>query len=287
MTEVQGLYNAAPLYALEVDTEEALEEFKDILRDLSVNAAGKGGGEGGMAAGLMKELGEFAEVLDQVPPGSDELVALATVVKLIKEGSPCGKPYDCVVIDTAPTGHTLRLLSFPEFLEQFFERLMTIRDRLGKATSFLNMFSGGGGGGGEEAAVNEVKRDRLKEFQFKMIELDGILHDSEQTEFVVVTIPTEMAVAETERLVEALKEQDVAVRRVIVNQVLRPDVQEAYWDRLRAGQHVSLKEAGQLAKGGGVRLTKVPFFDTEMRSVYALRVLAKALVDGADVDAAS
>lgn len=39
----------------------------------------------------MKELSEFAEVLDNVPPGSDELVALATVVKLVKEGSPSGR----------------------------------------------------------------------------------------------------------------------------------------------------------------------------------------------------
>lgn len=192
-----------------------------------------------------------------------------------------------MVIDTAPTGHTLRLLSFPEFLEQFFERLMVVRDRLGVATSFLRMFGGGGAATQEDDDETKPKRDRLKEFQFKMIELDDLLHDPERTEFVVVTIPTEMAVAETERLVEALKEQDVAVRRVIVNQVLKADVKDAYWDRLRAGQSVSLREAESLARGGGVRLTKVPFFDTEMRSVYALRVLAKAIIEGAEADVAA
>lgn len=39
MTPIDGLFNAAPLYALEVDTEEALEEFKEIVRDLAGEAA--------------------------------------------------------------------------------------------------------------------------------------------------------------------------------------------------------------------------------------------------------
>jgi arsenite-transporting ATPase len=149
---------------------------------------------------------------------------LARVLKLLKEGAPgSGRKFDRVVIDTAPTGHTLRLLSFPDFLDGFLTRLMAIRDRLKVASPLLNMF--GGGGGGEEGEAGEAegaeKRDRLREFQLKMIELDDLLHDPARSEFVVVTIPTELAVAETERLVRALKEQDVACRRLIINQVGR------------------------------------------------------------------
>ncbi len=152
------------------------------------------------------------------------------------------------------------------------------------------MFGGLGGGAGEEADDGEEEeeevevveeeeppRDRLREFQLKMIELDDLLHDPARSEFVAVTIPTEMAVAETERLVEALKEQDVAVRRLVVNQVLAEHVKEGYWNRLRAGQQVALADVGKAAAAAGVHLTEVPYFDTEMRTVYALRVLADVL----------
>jgi len=47
-----------------------------------------------------------------------------------------------------------------------------------------------------------------------------LLHNPKQSEFVVVTIPTEVAVAETQRLLTALETEEIAVRRVIINQIL-------------------------------------------------------------------
>lgn len=291
VTEVSGLCGPGRLFALEVDTGEAVEEFRSVLQGLGGGM--KGGNRRKQKAGLMGqlELGEFADVLESAPPGTDELVALARVLKLLKEGTPGeGRKFDRIVIDTAPTGHTLRLLSFPEFLEGFIERVMAIRDRLKGANSLMSMFGGLGGGAAESGNDGEEEeeekeavedegppRDRLREFQLKMIELDDLLHDPARSEFVAVTIPTEMAVAETERLVEALKEQDVAVRRLVVNQVLAEHVKDGYWNRLRAGQQVALTDVGKAAAAAGVHLTEVPYFDTEMRTVYALRVLADVL----------
>jgi arsenite/tail-anchored protein-transporting ATPase len=297
VTEVPGLPPTATgrLFALEVDTTEAVEEFKEVLRGLGGKKK-KGGGGGGLMAQL--ELGEFADVLESAPPGTDELVALARVLKLLKEGAPdTGKRFDRIIIDTAPTGHTLRLLSFPEFLEGFLERVMAIRERLKGASTLMSMFGGGGGGAGdydgEDGAAaaaaddGQPKRDRLREFQLKMIELDDLLHDPARAEFVGVTIPTEMAVAETERLVEALKEQDVAIRRLVINQVIAAQASQGYWGRLRAGQQVALADVSRAATEAGVRVTQVPFFDTEMRTVYALRVLADALTKPQPVAAAA
>ena len=292
VTEMPGMppTTTGRLFALEVDTTDAVEEFKEVLRGLggknkNKKKGGAGGGGGGLIASL--ELDEFADVLESAPPGTDELVALARVLKLLKEGAPdTGKRFDRIIIDTAPTGHTLRLLSFPEFLEGFLERVMAIRERLKGASTLMNMFGGGWGGGDDaEAEVDDgqPKRDRLREFQLKMIELDDLLHDPARAEFVAVTIPTEMAVAETERLVEALKEQDVAIRRVVVNQVIREQASQAYWDRLRVGQQVALGDVSRAAAEAGVEVTQVPFFDTEMRTVYALRVLADVLTKPAPV----
>lgn len=50
-------------------------------------------------------------------------------MKLVKGDNELGIKFDRVIIDTAPTGHTLRMLSYPEFLDGFFEKLIKIRYR--------------------------------------------------------------------------------------------------------------------------------------------------------------
>ena len=60
------------------------------------------------------------------------------------------------------------------------------------------------GAGDAEAEATEAARDRLREFQVKMYALEDLLQDQDQTEFCVVTLPTELAMAESERLVAAL-----------------------------------------------------------------------------------
>ena len=55
------------------------------------------------------------------PTGVDELVALAKLVRLARRDE-LGMHFDRVIVDTAPTGHTLRLLTYPDFLDRFIER---------------------------------------------------------------------------------------------------------------------------------------------------------------------
>ena len=58
------------------------------------------------------------------PTGVDELVALAKLVRLARRDE-LGMHFDRVIVDTAPTGHTLRLLTYPDFLDRFIERCVT------------------------------------------------------------------------------------------------------------------------------------------------------------------
>lgn len=56
------------------------------------------------------------ELLDTLPPGIDEAVAISKVVQFLK--SPDYSHFQHIVFDTAPTGHTLRLLTLPDFLDK-------------------------------------------------------------------------------------------------------------------------------------------------------------------------
>ena len=99
---------AGRLYAAEVDAESALQEFRENLASFDVDKLAT---SLGVSSDLLEGLGlrEFSGLLNNPPPGLDELVALANVMDDKKD-------FDVVVIDTAPTGHTLRLLALPQFL---------------------------------------------------------------------------------------------------------------------------------------------------------------------------
>jgi arsenite-transporting ATPase len=281
------------LWALEVDTVEALDEFRDTIRstldDGSTAGSGGGGGGGGFGAsfGLPDLKAELSQMLSSDgladSPGADEVVALTKVVSYLQDGivQPNGNllKFDRVVLDTAPTGHTLRMLNLPEFLIQFVGKVKTIRDKAGAL--------GGGGGGGDDGGELAPPEDKLSKFQNKMRELQRLLHDSQETEFCVVTIPTEVAVAETARLVDALEQEDVYVRRLIVNQMItaanadgKDETAKAYLDRLRAGQQRSLTDLNRIAASAGVEVVQVPYFDNELRTVFGLRMIEFSLFGG-------
>ena len=80
------------------------------------------------SAGLADQLGDLklGELLDT--PGLDEAIAIAKVVQFIKDEKYA--KFTRIVFDTAPTGHTLRLLSLPDFLDASIGKIVRLRQKL-------------------------------------------------------------------------------------------------------------------------------------------------------------
>lgn len=118
-----AVLDAAPgsLDAMELELDAEREELRRMLRgDEASGLSSPLGGVLGSIPGvgsLLEQLRglELGELLDTPPPGLDEAIAIAKVVQLLD--SEAYAAYDRVVFDTAPTGHTLRLLSLPDFLD--------------------------------------------------------------------------------------------------------------------------------------------------------------------------
>ena len=287
---IEGIAGAS-LYAVEVKVDDAVLEFKRLVSGL---AAGEDEG-GNTNLGLA----DFADVFDVVPPGVDELIALAKIVSLARSDS-YGLHFDRVIIDTAPTGHTLRLLTFPDFLDRFIERLLILKDRFQGAASVLggvgNMLknfqgaksAGGFGGNGAAGGADEEEPravEALTTFQEQMRDLQRLLKDQETSEFVIVSIPTALSLMESERLQLALGEQGIAVRRGVLNRLIPPESEESYVSQLAKGQATCLDELRELADRSLISVTEVPYFDVEVRAVYGLRALGNALFVGAPAEA--
>jgi arsenite/tail-anchored protein-transporting ATPase len=219
------------------------------------------------------------------PPGTDEIVAMTRIIGYMDQGMrlPNGEvvTFDRIVLDTAPTGHTLRMLSLPAFLQDVVDKVRSLQSKTG------GMFGGAGAGTGVPEAGDVEEDDRLTRFQDRMGRLEDVLHNPSESEFTIVTIPTQLATAETGRLVKALAEDSVAVRRIVVNQVLpvgqteTVEAAEAFLSRMRLTQQDSMRRLQDLAARASnvqLKLVEVPYFDTELRTVFGLRLLSQALL---------
>lgn len=274
-------FTGGQLWAMEVDPASALEEFKEIVQ----GAAGASESTGGSAMGLPDIKGDLLDMLggvDTPPPGTDEVVAMTKIVTFLEEGLLVNGQrirFDRIVLDTAPTGHTLRMLSLPIFLKGLLKKLRNIRDKTGSLGSMMGM--GSTAKTTEDDMVDAEANDRMAKFESKMDRLEELLHNPKEAEFTVVTIPTELAVAESKRLVASLTEEKILVRRIIVNQLIQEQnandegaSANAYLTRLRQGQKLSIANLNVLAAAAEAPLIQVPYFDTEVRTVYGLRAIS-------------
>ena len=130
--------------------------------------------------------------------------------------------YDCIVFDTAPTGHTLRLLSFPTIMEKALSKVMELKDRFGGMISQMSgMFGGATGPNGE--SVQDQMLGKLEETREIINKVNTMFQDPEVTTFVCVCIPEFLSIFETERLVQELSKFGIDTHNVVINQVLFPE----------------------------------------------------------------
>ena len=276
------------LHACEVDSAAALEDFRANLAAFDVDRLADALG---VSPALLDSLGlkEFSGLLNNPPPGLDELVALANVL----DPNSAASKYDVVIVDTAPTGHTLRLLALPQFLDGLLGKLIKLRMKLTGLASTLQAFFGSGEAQQRAQAIDSAL-DKLEEFRTKMTALRTRLKNSEKTSFVVVSIPTKLSVAESKRLITDLSNQGVSVTDVIVNQCVgniggQPtEAMTNYYERRKAGQTKwvgllqeaidkvsNTKEYQNNGDTGPIGLTTIPFFDMELVGVPALAYLGR------------
>ncbi|XP_019434386.1 PREDICTED: ATPase ASNA1 homolog isoform X2 [Lupinus angustifolius] len=255
-----------PLFALEINPDKAREEFQ--------TASKSDGGSGvkdfmdGMGLGmLVDQLGELklGELLDTPPPGLDEAIAISKVIQFLE--SQEYSMFTRIVFDTAPTGHTLRLLSLPDFLDASIGKILKLRQKIASATSAIKSVFGQEGNPKNAA-------DKLEKLRERMIKVRDLFRDTDSTEFVIVTIPTVMAVSESSRLSASLKKENVPVKRLVVNQLLPPSASDCKFCAMkRKDQKRALDMIQNDPELSSLLMMEAPLVDVEIRGVPALKFL--------------
>lgn len=240
------------LWGMEIDTEKGMREFQDSIGE------GAAGQDMAMASSLLGDVSGMA------PPGSDEAMAFGKMLEFIEDAS-----YDRVVFDTAPTGHTLKLLELPDLLDSWLGKMLTLRQRLSSMMSGLKSMFGG-------AEQDQSSWDMLQQTKDKIRMARIELSDPDTTQFVIVMIPEAMAVFETQRLLGSLNAWKIPVSNIIINQLVPENPDCPFCSKRHKMQQKNLEDIRDLYQD--LNLTEVPLFENEIRGIEGLRKLGNVLM---------
>ena len=182
-TPVPGIGN---LTALEINPQAKMTELQDIIGMSQGSSLGMEGPMGDMMDGVLQGImGDEEDSKALNPPGIDEALAFGKVLEFIETEHD----YDLIVFDTAPTGHTLRLLGLPETMSGWIGRMIKLKSRVGRLFgSFKKMFSG-------EEPEEDDSMEVLERLNDSILNAREDLTNPMINTFVVVMIPEEMALA--------------------------------------------------------------------------------------------
>jgi arsenite-transporting ATPase len=245
------------LDAQQIDSQQRLEESWGEVRDHLTELFDWSGLKGIEA----EELTVF--------PGMDELFSLATVRDHARS-----EKYDVIVVDCAPTAETLRLLSLPEVMSWYMDKMFPMSRKVAKVVRpVISRVS-------TIPFADEAVFDAVARFYERLDGIREILSDAEITTARLVMNPEKMVISEARRTYTYLGLFGYSVDSAIVNRVLPDDVSDPYFDRWREIQAAHLVDIDEGFAGTDVRTLRL--FEEEMVGVELLRVVADELFGDTD-----
>ena len=186
--------------------------------------------------------------LSKDAPGMQEAAILEKMAEIVEQGR---KDYEHVIFDTAPSGHTARLMALPEMMTAWTEGLIQRRERADRFAEFVR------GLGSDSALAEDIvgeknpaaeKESRIRSVlnrrRLKFVHLRDALADPEQTSFVIVLVAERLPVLETIELRDQLRKAGLAIDCLVVNKRLPAGAGEFLEER-RAQQEIHLQSLGE------------------------------------------
>jgi len=197
-----------------------------------------------------------------VPPGMDELFSLITIKRHHEEAE-----FDCLIVDCAPTGETLRLLSFPDVVTWWLERILPSQRKLAPfARTLFDMPLPG------DAVFADLER-----LARNLVAMNGILRDRARTSIRLVTNPDRMVVREAMRTFTYLNLYGYLTDAVVVNRLLPGDGYFAAWREVQEEQLELVRSAF-----APVPVLTADYFEREVMGGEMLDRLSSEIFNGSE-----
>ena len=239
------------LTAQEIDVNNELVENWGKIQEFVVKFLKKQGFEDFMAH-------EFS-----IFPGMEELFSLLVLERYEGEGS-----HDVAIIDCAPTGSTIRMLSFPDIIRWYMEKFFHIERKIVKAVRPV----------AERLADIPLPTDdvyvSIEDLYVKVHEIKELLTESESSSIRLVCNPQKMVIKESQRVYTYLSLFGFSVDAVIMNRILPDEIRDTYFGQWKRAQKRHLREAGDSFR-------PIPIFHGNLfnREIVGLKLLASMAED--------
>jgi len=222
-------------------------------------------------AALMSWRGMSGIVADEVAilPGMEELANLLYIERYRREGT-----YDVIIVDSAPTGETLRLLSFPDMLHWWMNRLFPLQR---KVAAVMRPVVG---------AISDIPLpsnsvlDAVSELYAELEDVHKLLLDGEQTSIRLVVNPEKMVIKEAQRTLTYLNLFGYSTDSVIVNRILPQSISDNYFAAWKESQRKYIEYIDEAFSP--LPILNMPLLDQEVVGVDMLRRMAAAVYGEAD-----
>jgi arsenite/tail-anchored protein-transporting ATPase len=204
-----------------------------------------------------------------VPPGINELASLLQLVRLHDSGE-----YDLVVVDSAPTGEALELLTFPEVLRWWMEKLFPIQRRVASLTRPVVRSLTGMPMPGDEVF------DAVADLYRQLARTQKLLGDPTSTSIRVVLNAEKMVILEAQRLFMYSNLYGYPVDLIVCNRVIPESVTDSYFQGWKASQAKYIQMIEE--RFAPVPIRYVPLMENEVVGVESLEVVGRELFGDED-----
>jgi arsenite-transporting ATPase len=242
---------AKRLHAQQVQAQDELEHHWSAVSD--------------WLGGLLMERGVDRIAAEEltVPPGGDELFSLLVLKGHVESGE-----WDAIVDDCAPTGETLRLLSFPDAARWWLDKVLgKEQSMLSAARPLARMFL-------DVQLPDEKVIVEVQRLVANLVAMHELLRDSSRVSMRLVMTPDRMVVAESMRTYTYLNLYGYLTDAVVVNRVFPDALSAGYFGAWHAVQQEQL---GLVASAFAVPVLKAPYFASEVIGPERLDELAAAV----------
>ncbi|MEG0773823.1 TRC40/GET3/ArsA family transport-energizing ATPase [Clostridium sp.] len=240
--KVTKINNIENLYAMEIDPDKSTEEYKERL------------------LAPMRELffdEDMIKIADEQLSGpcTAEMASFDKFIDFMGE-----EEYEVIIFDTAPTGHTIRLLELPIDWSKHIEEASK---------------------GSGQTCMGPVSM--IQESKGKFDRAIEKLRDKNQTEFIFVMQPEATSLDETLRSSKELEELQIHTSKVIINGFIpEEEAKNQFFKSRYEMQQKHYEEAKEIFKG--ITLETMELFHTELKGIERFRIIGDALFNGKSVN---
>ncbi|MFO7817706.1 MAG: ArsA family ATPase [Desulfovibrionales bacterium] len=202
------------LWAQEVDVlEELSHNWQEIQKYI---------------ASVMNAIGNVGEIISEdmaILPGLEEMCALLEIFRMENSDE-----YDCLVVDCAPTGQTLKLLSLPDVAQWWIDKILPVERRVARTVRKVKPSIKG------VPVPTDQFYDAMERLFYDVGALKKVLMDPEKTSLRLVVNPESMVIEEAQRAYTYLNLYGYPVDGVIANKIIPPQVSDEFFRSWRETQ---------------------------------------------------